>query len=154
MKHVEGSSGNFQVTLTRKPRYIIEEKCTGCAVCVEYCPVEYPDTFNQGISENKAVHIYYSQAIPLVAYIDESCLFLKEKKCNICANVCQNNAIDFGQTDTKIEITVGAILLSPGLTPFKPQMTDQYGYKRRPNVVTSMDYERLMCATGPYEGKS
>jgi len=67
---VEGRAGDFQVTLTQKPRYIIEDKCTGCTTCVEYCPVEYPDPFNQGISQNKATHVYFSQAIPLVAYID------------------------------------------------------------------------------------
>jgi len=120
---------------------------------VEYCPVKYPDVFNQEISNNKAVHIYYSQAIPLVAYIDQSCLFLKEKKCDICTGICQNNAIDFSQTEEKIEINVGAILLAPGISPFEPEETDQYGYRRRQNVVTSMDYERIMCATGPYEGE-
>jgi heterodisulfide reductase subunit A len=86
---VEGKAGDFLVTLTKKPRYIIEEKCTGCTTCVEYCPVEYPDPFNQGISQNKATHVYFSQAIPLVAYIDESCIYLKEKKCLICEGVCQ-----------------------------------------------------------------
>jgi len=120
---------------------------------VEYCPVKYPDQFNQEISNNKAIHIYYSQAIPLISYIDESCLFLKEKKCDICSGVCKNNAIDFSQAEEKVEINVGAILLAPGLEPFTPQTTDQYGYGKRQNVVTSMDYERLMCATGPYEGE-
>jgi len=84
---VEGKAGDFKVTLTKKPRYIIEEKCTGCTTCAEYCPVEYPDQFNQGISANKAVHIYFSQAIPLISYIDESCIYLKEKKCRICESV-------------------------------------------------------------------
>jgi heterodisulfide reductase subunit A len=81
---IEGEKGDFQVTLKTRPRYIIEEKCTGCTTCMEYCPVEYPDAFNQGISNNKAVHVYFSQAIPLVAYIDDSCLYLSEKKCDIC----------------------------------------------------------------------
>lgn len=153
VERVEGESGNFNVTLTKKPRYIIEDKCTGCTTCVEYCPVSYPDKFNQDISVNKAVHIYYSQAVPLVAYIDESCLYLKEEKCQICKNVCKNGAIDFSQADEKIEINVGAIILAPGFEPFSPGSNDQYGYGRRKNVVTSMDYERLMCATGPYEGK-
>ena len=153
VKRVEGESGNFNVTLIKKPRYIIEDKCTGCTTCVEYCPVSYPDKFNQDISVNKAVHIYYSQAVPLVAYIDESCLYLKEEKCQICQSVCQNGAIDFFQADEKIEINVGAIILAPGFEPFSPGSNDQYGYGRRKNVVTSMDYERLMCATGPYEGK-
>ena len=150
---VEGEAGDFKVTLTQKPRYIIEDKCTGCTTCVEYCPVEYPDQFNQEISTNKAVHIYFSQAIPLVSYIDESCIYLKEKKCRICENVCQIDAIDFHQTPQKMDINVGAIILSPGLEPFDPQFKDEYGYGRMLNVMTSLDFERLLCATGPYEGE-
>jgi heterodisulfide reductase subunit A len=153
VERVEGEAGDFTVTLVRKPRYIIEDKCTGCTTCVEYCPVKYPDKFNQEISKNKAVHIYYSQAIPLVAYIDESCLYLKEKKCRICEGVCKNDAIDFQQKPEKIEIKIGAIILSLGLEPFDPTVKSDYGYGTLQNVVTSMDYERLMCATGPYEGE-
>jgi len=145
--------GDFKVSLTKRPRYIIEENCTGCTTCVEYCPVNYPDQFNQDISENKAVHIYFSQAIPLVAYIDESCLFLKEKKCGICEGVCQNNAIDLHQKPETIDINVGAIILALGVEPFDPAVKDEYGYGKMQNVVTSMDYERLLCATGPYGGE-
>ncbi len=141
------------MTLTRKPRYIIEDKCTGCTTCVEYCPVQYPDRFNQEISDNKAVHIYFAQAIPLIAYIDESCIYLKEKKCRICETVCQNKAIDFRQKAEKMEIQVGAIVLSPGYDVFDPRVTGDYGYGKYQNVVTSMDFERLLCATGPYEGE-
>ncbi len=79
---------------------------------MEYCPVKYPDQFNQEISKNKAVHIYFSQAIPLVSYIDESCLYLKEKKCRLCEAVCKNEAIDFNQKAERIDIKVGAIILS------------------------------------------
>ena len=150
---VEGEKGDFKVTLVKKPRYIIEDKCTGCTTCVEYCPVEYPDPFNQEISKNKAVHVYFSQAIPLVSYIDESCLFLKEKKCDICRRVCQTGAIDFTQTTEKAGINVGAIILSSGITPFDPEVRDEYGYTKMQNVVTSMDYERLLSSTGPYEGE-
>ena len=131
----------------------MESKCTGCTTCVEYCPVKYPDQFNQEISKNKAVHIYFAQAIPLVTYIDESCIYLKEKKCRICEGVCKNQAIDFNQTAEKVEINVGAIILSPGLEPFDPKVRAEYRYGKFENVVTSMDYERLMCATGPYEGE-
>jgi len=150
---VDGEAGDFTVTLIKKPRYIVEDKCTGCTTCVEYCPVNYPDPFNQDLSKNKAVHIYYSQAIPLVAYIDESCLYLKEKKCRICEGVCKNDAIDFQQTPEKIEIKIGAILLAPGFEPFDPMVRGDYGYGKMQNVVTSMDFERLLCATGPYEGE-
>ena len=153
MNSVAGEAGNFTVTLTKKPRYVNESVCTGCTTCVEYCPVKYPDQFNQELSTNKAIHIYFAQAVPLVTYIDESCLYLKEKKCRICEAVCKNTAIDFSQTAEKREVTVGAILLATGLAPFDPTVTDEYGYGRLQNVVTSLDYERLLCATGPYEGE-
>ena len=120
---------------------------------MEYCPVEYPDKYNQEISQNKAVHIYFSQAIPLVAYIDQSCIYLKEEKCRICEGVCKTDAIDFNQAPEKMEVKVGAVLLSPGLEPFDPKVGEEYGYGRLPNVVTSLDFERLLCATGPHEGE-
>ena len=150
---MEGEAGDFRVTLVKKPRYIIEERCTGCTTCVEYCPVEYPDPFNQEISNNKAVHIYFSQAVPLITYIDESCLYLKEEKCLICQGVCENAAIDFSQEAERVEIRVGAVVLSSGFEPFDPGVKDEYGYRTMENVVTSMDYERLLSSTGPYEGE-
>jgi heterodisulfide reductase subunit A len=150
---VEGEAGDFKVTLKKKPRYIIEDKCTGCTTCVEYCPVQYPDKYNQDISLNKAVHVYFAQAIPLITYIDESCLYLKEGKCGICESVCDNDAIDLNQKEEKVELKVGAVVLSPGFEPFDPELRSDYGYGKYANVVTSMDFERLLCATGPYEGE-
>ena len=139
--------------MTKKPRYIDESKCTGCTTCVEYCRVKYPDQFNQEISKNKAIHIYFAQAIPLVTYIDESCIYLKEKKCRICEGVCKNQAIDFSQAPEKVEVKVGAVILAPGIEAYSPKIGNEYGYGKMQNVVTSMDYERLLCATGPYEGE-
>jgi heterodisulfide reductase subunit A len=150
---VEGKAGDFKVSLIKKPRYVIEDKCTGCATCVEYCPVEVPDPYNQDLSANKAVHIYFSQAVPLVTYIHEDCIYLKEKKCRICEGVCKNEAIDFQQEPEKMEVNVGAIVLSPGYEVFDPKLKGDYGYGRYPNVVTSLDFERLLCATGPHEGE-
>ncbi|MGD0230328.1 MAG: FAD-dependent oxidoreductase [Syntrophorhabdales bacterium] len=150
---VEGEAGDFKVTLLKKPRYVDADKCTGCTSCAEYCPVRYPDRFNQDISKNKAVHIYFPQAIPLKPYIDESCLYLKENKCRICEGVCKNNAIDLNQTGEKVEVKVGAVILAPGFEPFDPRVREEYRYGEFRNVVTSMDYERLLCATGPYEGE-
>ncbi|MCL5057507.1 MAG: CoB--CoM heterodisulfide reductase iron-sulfur subunit A family protein [Actinobacteria bacterium] len=150
---IEGETGDFKVTLIKKPRYIDESKCTGCTVCVEYCPVKYPDKFNQEISDNKAIHIYFSQATPLVTYIDESCRYLKDKTCTICQGVCKTDAIDFNQKAEKVEVKVGAIVLSPGFEPFDPKLREDYGYGKFENVVTSLDYERLLCSTGPYEGE-
>jgi heterodisulfide reductase subunit A len=139
--------------VTKKPRYILEDKCTGCTTCVEYCPAQYPDPYNQEISKNKAVHIYFAQAIPLITYIDESCLYLKEKKCRICEGVCQNKAIDLNQTPEKKELRVGAIILSTGMEPFDPSVKREYHYGDFANIVTSMDYERLLSSTGPYQGE-
>ena len=151
---VEGEAGDFKVTLIKKPRYIIEEDCTGCATCADYCPISAPDPFNQQISSNKAVHIYFSQAYPLISYIDpEACLYIQERKCGICEAVCDNNAIDLNQTPEKLKINVGAILLSPGYEPFDPRLRGDYGYGTFENVVTSVDYERILSATGPYEGE-
>ncbi|MDR2018613.1 MAG: FAD-dependent oxidoreductase [Syntrophobacterales bacterium] len=131
----------------------MEEKCTGCTSCVEYCPVKYPDEFNQDISQNKAVHIYFPQAIPLVAYIDESCLYLKEKKCRICEGVCKNDAIDLNQEPEKLEINVGAVILAAGFDSFDPKVREEYHYGDFENVITSMDFERLLSSTGAYGGE-
>jgi len=151
---VEGEAGNFKVTLIKKPRYILEDKCRGCTTCTEYCPVKVPDRYNQNLSLTKCSHIYFSQAVPLVSYIDpESCLFLQDKKCNICIGVCQNKAIDLYQKEEKVEVEVGAIILAPGYEIFDPKLRGDYGYGKIENVVTSLDFERILCATGPYEGE-
>jgi heterodisulfide reductase subunit A2 len=150
---VEGSAGDFTVTLVKKPRYVIEDSCTGCAVCTEYCPVKIPDPFNQDMALNKAVHIHFSQAVPLVTYIDDNCLYLKDKSCTICQSVCEKGAIDFTQKPEKVTIKVGAIVMSPGYETFDPKIRGDYGYGTIENVVTSLDFERLLCATGPHEGQ-
>jgi heterodisulfide reductase subunit A len=153
VERVEGQAGDFTVTLRKKPRYIVEDRCSGCTTCVSYCPVQVPDPFNQELSRNKAVHIYFAQAIPLVPYIDETCLYLTDQKCQICVGVCQKDAIDFNQTPERTEVKVGAIVLSPGYAPFDPRPRGDYGYGTMANVVTSLDFERLLCATGPHEGE-
>ena len=153
VERVEGEVGAFKVTLRKKPRYIIEEKCTGCTTCMEYCPVLVPDPFNQELSPSKAIHIYFTMAVPLISYIDEECLYLKEKKCRICEAVCEQKAIDFTQKPERVEVEVGAIVLSPGIEVFDPKLRNDYGYGRFKNVVTSLDFERILCATGPYGGE-
>jgi heterodisulfide reductase subunit A2 len=150
---VEGEAGDFEVTLTRKARYVNEDLCTGCTVCTEYCPIAIPDPFNQELSDNKAIHIYFSQAVPLVPYIDGQCRFLEDQKCTICESVCKNKAIDLHQKPRSEVIKVGAIVLSPGYGVFDPRLRNDYGYGKIQNVVTSLDFERLLCATGPHEGE-
>ena len=151
---VKGQAGDFKVTLTRKPRYIIESKCRGCTTCAQYCPVKVTDPYNQDLSLNKAIHIYFSQAVPLVSYIDaEACLYLQGEQCNICMGVCQDKAIDFDQEEEKMEVRVGAIVLSPGYEIFDPKLRGDYGYGKIENVITSLEFERLLSATGPHEGE-
>ncbi len=151
---VEGEAGDFKVTLIKKPRYIKEEKCTGCNTCVEFCPVKVRDPFNQDLSYNKAIHIYFSQAVPLITYVDpDACSYFKDERCNICVGACKNEAIDLHQKPEKVEIEVGAIILSPGYEEFDPKLRNDYGYGQMENVVTSLDFERLLCATGPHEGE-
>ncbi|MGD8230165.1 MAG: FAD-dependent oxidoreductase, partial [Desulfobacteraceae bacterium] len=154
VERVDGEVGDFKVTLIKKPRYIIEEKCTGCTTCVEYCPVSVPDKYNQDLSLNKAIHIYFSQAVPLVTYIDpETCSYLQGEKCTICRGVCKHKAIDMHQEAEKVKVKVGAIVLSPGYEIFDPGLRGDYGYGKMQNVVTSLDFERLLSATGPHEGE-
>ncbi len=154
VERVEGEAGSFTVSLIKKPRYVIEDKCTGCNTCVEYCPVKIPDPYNQNLSMNKAIHIYFSQAVPLITYVDtDTCLYFKDEKCNICVGACKNEAIDLHQEPERVEIEVGSIVLSPGYDVFNPGLKNDYGYGKLQNVVTSLDYERLLCATGPFEGE-
>jgi heterodisulfide reductase subunit A len=151
---VEGEAGEFKVTLIKKPRYILDDKCRGCTTCTEYCPVMVLDRYNQNLSYSKCSHIYFSQAVPLVTYIDpETCLFLKEGKCNICVGVCKNKAIDLHQRAEKLEIEVGAIIVAPGYEVFDAGVRGDYGYGKMSNVVSGLDFERILCSTGPYEGE-
>ncbi|MFH0730588.1 MAG: CoB--CoM heterodisulfide reductase iron-sulfur subunit A family protein [Pseudomonadota bacterium] len=151
---IKGKAGDFKVTLIKKPRYIIEDRCTGCTTCVEFCPVKVPDPYNQGLSLNKAIHIYFSQAVPLITYVDpETCLYLNDEKCTICAGVCKNQAIDLDQKEEIVQVEVGAIIMAPGYDVFNPKLRNDYGYGIMENVVTGLDFERLLCSTGPFEGE-
>ena len=121
---------------------------------MRYCPVQVPDPYNQDLSNNKAIHIYFEQAVPLVTYVDpDACIYLTEEKCLICQSVCENKAIDFSQTPEKVEVNVGAVVLASGFEPFDPSLRKDYGYGVFKNVVTSLDFERLTCSTGPYRGE-
>ncbi len=154
VERVEGKAGEFTVSLIKKPRYIIEDRCTGCATCVEYCPVKMPDPYNQNLSLSKAIHIYFSQAVPLITYVDpETCLYLQDEVCTICRGVCKHDAINLDQRPARMEIEVGAIILAPGYEVFDPRPRGEYGYGVMSNVVTSLDFERILCATGPYDGE-
>ncbi|MCF8145861.1 MAG: FAD-dependent oxidoreductase [Deltaproteobacteria bacterium] len=150
---IEGDAGNFEVFLSRKPRYVDPAKCTGCGTCSEYCPVSVPDPYNEGLSTLKSIHLPFAQAVPAVSVIDPAhCLFLLRKECRICAPACRNQAIDFHQHEETLKIEVGSVILAPGYEPFQPEQQSQYGYGRFQNIVTSLEFERLLSASGPNRG--
>ena len=153
IEKLEGEPGHFTVTVTQKPRYVDLEKCTACATCTNYCPVPVKDLYNEGLSTTKALHIDYPQAIPAAFHIDSTaCLFLNRQECKQCERVCRAGAIDFAQEEASLQIEVGALVLSPGFEPFNPRIKATYGYGRYPNVVTSIEFERILSATGPFQG--
>ena len=148
-----GEAGNFRANLTKKPRYIIEDLCVGCRNCHKYCPFKMPDEYNQGLSQYKVLHIPFPQAVPLVSVIDPvRCLFF-QKKCKSCLPVCKNKAIDLYQQEERIEVDIGAVILAPGYETFDPKLRSDYGYGSMKNVITSLDFERVLSASGPYQGE-
>jgi heterodisulfide reductase subunit A2 len=150
---VEGEAGNFDVHLLEDPRYVDEEKCTGCGTCAEYCPIFVPDRYNENLAKKKCIHVHFPQAVPAVSTVDPArCLFLTRRECQICVPTCRNKAIDFHQKQKKQILKVGSLILAPGYEPFDPLTQSQYGYGRFANVVTSLEFERLISASGPNSG--
>jgi len=151
---VEGVAGDFDVHLLQEPRYVIEEKCTGCGTCSEYCPIFVPDIYNEELSTTKCIHVHFPQAVPAKSIVDATrCLFLTRKECQICVPTCKNKAIDFHQQAAKTTLKAGSLILAPGYEPFDPLMQSQYAYDRFTNVVTSLEFERLLSASGPNNGE-
>jgi len=153
---LEGTAGNFKAKIKKKPRYVIEEKCTGCGDCIEKCPTKkmnIPSEFDHGMGTRKAIYIPFEQASPLVATIDtENCLHFKTGKCGICQKTCLAEAIDFEQQEEIIDVDVGAVIVATGFDVLAPTMRTEYGYGKYKNVITAIEYERLMSASGPTRG--
>ncbi len=153
VQHVEGENGNFTVKILRKPRYVEFSKCTGCGTCMEKCPVKVPNEFDMGLGKRKAIYMPFKQAVPLVATIDaEHCLYFSRKICGVCQKVCPSKAIDYNQKPEEIDLNVASIILATGFDIFDPSAIGEYGYGRFQNVLTSMEFERLICASGPTGG--
>ena len=151
---IEGSSGDFSVAIRKLPRYVDEEKCIGCGTCTEKCPVRIPNPFNLGLSETKAIHQLYPQAVPSVPVIEKKwCRYFLKGKCRICEKLCPTGAIDFGQKDEIVVLKVGAIINSSGFTTFDPGKIPEYNYSSSPDILTSLEFERILSPTGPTGGE-
>jgi heterodisulfide reductase subunit A len=145
---LDGEAGNFEVKLRRKARYINEEKCNGCGLCAQKCPIEAVDMFNEGLGNRSAIFVEYPQAVPLKYMIDrEKCI-----GCGTCAEICKANAVEYEQEESEVKLNVGSIILAPGFESFDARLKSEYGYARYPNVVTSIEFERILSASGPYGG--
>ena len=153
VEKVDGQAGDFKVTVRRKRRYVDEDKCTGCGACAEKCPTMVPDAFNEGLGSRSAIYSYFAQGIPSTHTIDpDFCRQLNGRKCGICKKVCQADAINFDQEDRIIELNVGAIIIAVGYDVFDPSQIPEYRYREIQNVVTAIEFERLLSASGPTEG--
>ncbi|MHA1148531.1 MAG: hydrogenase iron-sulfur subunit [Promethearchaeota archaeon] len=153
VKKVTGKAGNFTVTVTKKPRYIDETKCKGCGDCAAKCPkIEVPNIFDMNLGKRKSVYIPFPQAVPPIYVIDpEICLKLTKGVCGVCSKICKAEAIDYEQKPQDIEINVGAIVVATGFDMLADKLSSRWGYNYE-NVVTALEYERILCASGPFGG--
>ena len=147
---LDGKPGKFKANIWRKSKYVDPDKCTGCDDCVEVCPVDVVNQFDEKISTRKAIYIEFPQAVPIVYTIDyENCTC-----CGACDRVCEPEAISFLEKSEEIEVNVGSVIVATGFEVFEPtEMRKEYGYSKYENVMTAMQFERLLSSFGPTEGK-
>ena len=145
---VDGYIGNFTVTVNKKARYVDEETCTGCGQCTEVCPIEIPNYYDEGVGMVKAAYIPFPQAVPLCATIDKDyCI-----ECGLCVSACERGSIDLDQQPEEIKLEVGTIIAATGYDPYDPSGKYEYGYGRYSNVITGLEIERMINASGPTTG--
>jgi heterodisulfide reductase subunit A len=146
--NVEGAPGDFTVTVRLRPRYVNAEKCTGCGVCAQYCPVEAVNEYEGNLASRGAIYVDYPQAVPLVFTIDRDVCI----GCGLCEKLCQAEAIEYDQEERTETIKSGAIILAAGFDEFDADALKEYGYGRCKNVVTATEFERILSASGPFGG--
>ncbi|MFH1087188.1 MAG: CoB--CoM heterodisulfide reductase iron-sulfur subunit A family protein, partial [Chloroflexota bacterium] len=145
VEEISGYVGQFKVRVRQKARYVSEKDCNACGECAKACPVVLPDEFQQGFSVRKAIHIPFPQAVPPAYVIDmKHCLGNNPVACTKCVDACEKECIDLNAGDNVVQLDVGAIVLATGLKPYDPTQLDEYGYTRWQNVITSMEFERLI----------
>ncbi len=153
VERISGEEGNFTVSILQQPRYVDMDKCIACGVCAEKCPKKVTDDYDEGLTKRKAIYVPYSQAVPLKYAIDaDNCIYLTKGKCGACEKFCPSGAINFNDTQKTLTVNVGAVILAPGFKSFDPTPLDNYAYAHLPDVVTSLEFERILSATGPYDG--
>ena len=155
VQSIKGSPGNLFVNALKKPRYVNPELCTSCGDCEEACPISLPNEFDHGFSERKAIYKYYPQAIPNAYIIDKEgdeehrgCI-----DCGLCVKACKAVAINHDEKPEQLKLNVGAVIIATGAQPFNPTVKSEFGYKQFDNVVTSLEFERILSPSGPFQGK-
>jgi len=153
VENVSGYIGNFNVRIRKKSKYVVEKDCTACGECSKVCPVVVPNEFQMGLSMRKAIHLPFPQAVPSSYVLDmDNCLGNNPIACGKCLDACDKQCIDYDMQDEIIEINVGAVVVATGMDVYDPRKLDDYGYTRFENVITSMEFERLICSEGPTQG--
>jgi heterodisulfide reductase subunit A len=153
VKSISGEEGNFEVKVVQSPRYVDPAKCIACGLCAEKCPTKIDNEYDAGLAKRKSIHVKYAQAVPLKYAIDPThCIFLTKGRCKICEKLCPAKAVNFEDKEKELTIQTGAIIISPGCEVFDPKAYDVYGYQRSPNIVTSLEFERMLSASGPLGG--
>ncbi len=151
---VKGYVGNFEIKILKKARYVDEKECTACGDCATVCPVVRPDEFNLGLSSRKAIYSPFPQAVPSAYVINvNECLGHNPAVCAKCVDACDKHCINFHMSDEEITEKVGSIIVATGMEPYDPTELDEYGYTRFGNVLTSLEFERLVNAGGPTKGE-
>jgi len=157
VEKVDGYLGNFVINVRKKARYIVEEHCTGCGICIEKCPFQVTDdVFEAGLGKRKVIYRPFPQAVPKYPVIDkENCVYFQRGKCKACQIFCPTNpnSIDFEQEDEMLQFEVGNIIVATGYDLFDVAKIPHYGYGRLANVFTSLEFERMVNASGPTDGK-